>query len=114
MIYLSHLPIQGIKLQLLHILEGTDLGTLYKEGQFTDVLSMEDYIDTLITCLEVLPKEMIIHRTTGDGPKKILLAPLWSANKKLVLNSIHNKMEAEDCYQGKYYDYNKMDIVKEK
>jgi radical SAM protein, TIGR01212 family len=101
--YISILPIQGIKLQLLHILKGTDLGTMYENEEFTGVLSMEDYIDILISCIELLPPEMVLHRITGDGPKKLLLAPLWSANKKLVLNSIHNKMLAENHYQGKQY-----------
>ena len=58
-----------------------------------DILSMEDYIDLVITCLEYLPKELVIHRLTGDGPKKLLLAPLWSGNKKLVLNTLHHTMK---------------------
>ncbi len=101
--YISRLPIHGIKLQLLHILEGTDLGVLYKEGILTEVLSLEDYTDIVISCLELLPPEMIVHRITGDGPKKLLLAPLWSGNKKLVLNHIHHQMKVKDAYQGKYY-----------
>ncbi|MDD3172628.1 MAG: TIGR01212 family radical SAM protein [Herbinix sp.] len=99
--YISKLPIQGIKLQLLHILKGTDLGTLYEEGILTEVLSMEDYVDILISCLELLPENMIIHRITGDGPKRILLAPLWSTDKKSVLNRIHSRMKEIDSYQGK-------------
>jgi radical SAM protein (TIGR01212 family) len=102
--YISRLPIQGIKLQLLHILKGTDLGTLYEEGRFTQVLSLEDYVDLVISCLELLPGEIVIHRITGDGPKKLLLAPLWSGNKKLVLNLIHHRMKAGDSYQGKKYE----------
>jgi len=101
--YLGKLPIQGIKLQLLHILKGTNLGRLYEEGFFTGILTMEEYIDIVISCLECLPKEMVIHRITGDGPKKLLLAPLWSGNKKLVLNSIHKKMKERDTWQGKHY-----------
>ena len=101
--YISMLPVQGIKLQLLHVLKGTDLGTLYEEGDFTEVLSMEEYIDIVIACLELLPPEIIIHRITGDGPKKLLLAPLWSANKKLVLNRIHYDMKEGNHYQGKKY-----------
>ena len=99
--YVSTLPIQGIKLQLLHVLKGTDLGMLYEEGQFTDILSLEDYVDIVISCLEHLPKDIMIHRITGDGPKKLLLAPLWSANKKLVLNRIHSQMKERDTYQGR-------------
>lgn len=101
--YISKLPVQGIKLQLLHILKGTDLGTMYVEGKFTEILSLEDYITILIACLEILSEDIIIHRITGDGPKKLLLAPLWSSNKKLVLNSIHNKMKEVNSYQGKNY-----------
>lgn len=101
--YISKLPIQGVKLQLLHILKGTDLGTLYEEGRFKDILSLEEYVDIVISCLELLPKETVIHRITGDGPKKLLLAPLWSGNKKLVLNTIHSQMKVRDSYQGKKY-----------
>jgi radical SAM protein (TIGR01212 family) len=100
--YISTLPIKGIKLQLLHILKGTDLGTLYEAGLLSEYLSLEDYTDILISCIECLPEEIIIHRITGDGPKKLLLSPLWSANKKLVLNHIHNQMKERDTYQGKY------------
>jgi radical SAM protein (TIGR01212 family) len=101
--YLSKLPIQGIKIQLLHVLKGTDLGTLYEEGKFAEILSMEEYIDILISCLELLPKDLVIHRITGDGPKELLLAPLWSTNKKLVLNSIHHRMKERNSLQGKCY-----------
>ncbi|HKM00007.1 MAG TPA: TIGR01212 family radical SAM protein [Mobilitalea sp.] len=100
--YLAKLPIQGIKLQLLHILSGTELGRLYELGDFTGILTLDEYIDILISCLEHLPKELVIHRITGDGPKKLLLAPLWSGNKKLVLNSIHKEMKERDTWQGKY------------
>lgn len=99
--------VQGIKLQLLHILKGTDLGCLYlsrdKEDLGIDILSPEDYIELVITCLENLPKELVIHRLTGDGPKSILLAPDWSANKKLVLNTLHHMMKEADSWQGKQY-----------
>lgn len=100
--------VQGIKLQLLHILEGTDLGTLYKESltnkdMTIDVLSMEEYIELVITCLEHLPKDIVIHRLTGDGPKSILLAPMWSGNKRLVLNTLHQTMKETDSWQGKQY-----------
>lgn len=102
--YISKLPVQGIKLQLLHILKGTDLGKLYEEGKFRDVLSLDEYVDILIACLELLPSDLIVHRITGDGPKNLLIAPLWSANKKLVLNSIHHRMKEIDSYQGKNYN----------
>lgn len=82
----------GIKLQLLHILEGTDLAKDYRAGKF-QCLSMEEYGDLLAGCLAVLPEEMVIHRLTGDGAKKDLIAPLWSADKKKVLNYLKNRLE---------------------
>ncbi len=99
--------VHGIKLQLLHILEGTDLGCLYlsqHNGDLSiDILSMEDYIDLVIACLEHLPEKLVIHRLTGDGPKSILLAPNWSGNKRLVLNTLHRAMKEVDSWQGKRY-----------
>ena len=99
--YIGKLPIQGVKLQLLHVLRGTDLGMLYEEGSYTDLLSLEEYTDLVISCLELLPKELVIHRITGDGPKKLLLAPLWSADKKKVLNQIQSQLKQRDTWQGK-------------
>lgn len=78
----------GIKLQLLHVLAGTDLAELWRAGQ-VPVLELEDYARLLGRCLAVLPPDMVIHRLTGDGPKKDLLAPLWSGNKKRVLNYVN-------------------------
>ncbi len=104
--YISTLPVQGVKLQLLHVLKGTDLGSLYDNGKLSDTLSLEDYIDIVISCLELLPTDMVIHRLTGDGPKNLLLAPLWSGNKKLVLNRLHSQMKERDTYQGKFYNTN--------
>lgn len=98
--YLNTLPIQGIKLQLLHILKNTELATHIDE---LTIYSLEEYIDILLSCIEHLREEIIIHRITGDGPKKLLLAPLWSSNKKLVLNSIHKAMKERDSWQGKFY-----------
>ncbi len=74
----------GIKLQLLHVLKNTDLCDDYESGKF-DVLSMEDYIDILFNYVEILPENVVIHRLTGDGDKKLLVAPMWSADKKRVL-----------------------------
>ena len=96
--FLSVLPIQGIKLQLLHILKGTDLATQMNDFH---ILTLEEYIDLIIQCIEILPPHIVIHRLTGDGPKNLLLAPMWSANKKLVLNSIHKEMKLRDSWQGK-------------
>ncbi len=103
--YISTLPVQGIKLQLLHILKGTDLGRAYEEGILTELLTLDEYVDIVISCLELLPKELVIHRITGDGPKKLMLAPLWSCNKRLVLNRIHSQLKERDTYQGKFYNH---------
>lgn len=81
----------GIKLQLLHVLKGTDLAADYRAGKF-EVLSMEEYISILKDCLELIPEDTVVHRLTGDGPKKILIAPMWSADKKTVLNKINKEL----------------------
>lgn len=99
--YISKLPVQGIKLQLLHILKGTDLGDMYEADTFNTVLTMDEYIDIVIACLERLPKDIVIHRITGDGPGNQLLAPLWSRNKKLVLNRINHELKARNTWQGR-------------
>ena len=78
----------GIKLQLLHILEGTDLADEYRECK-VDVLSLEEYTSIIKHCVEIIPDNVVIHRLTGDGAKKDLIAPLWSADKMHVLNTIN-------------------------
>ena len=93
---------QGIKLQLLHVLEGTDLAEDYQKGTFQS-LTMEEYLDILFTCLQNLPPETIIHRITGDGPKNLLIAPTWSTNKKNVLNPIRREMKQRNIVQGQEY-----------
>lgn len=90
--------IQGIKLQLLHVLRGTDLE---KYQPYFKTLSLEEYVDLVITCIEQLPQDIVVHRITGDGPKTLLLAPLWSASKKTVMNTIHREMKQRDAWQGK-------------
>lgn len=79
--YVSKSGINGIKLQLLHVLRGTDLAVDYAAGKF-EVLTMEEYLKIIKKCLEIIPKNIVIHRLTGDGAKKDLIAPLWSADKK--------------------------------
>lgn len=81
----------GIKLQLLHILKGTDLAKDYFEHKF-DVLSLEEYTDIIAECVKIIPENVVIHRLTGDGAKKDLIAPLWSADKKKVLNTINKRL----------------------
>lgn len=85
----------GIKLQLLHILTGTKLAEIYNENPF-HVFTLEEYCQVVGDCLKVLPKETVIHRLTGDGPKKLLIAPLWSGNKKLVMNTMRKYIKELD------------------
>lgn len=102
--YLAHFSpaIDGIKLQLLHVLKGTDLFSLYEKHPFP-LFSMEEYIDFVITCVERLPPSMVIHRLTGDGPKKLLAAPAWSADKKRVLNALARRFRERGSWQGKAF-----------
>lgn len=100
--YLNTQPIQGIKLQLLHVLSGTDLALDYEAGKFT-TLTQDDYLNLLITCLEHLSPDIVIHRVTGDGPKDLLVAPTWSSSKRTVLNLLHHRMKEQKSWQGKAY-----------
>ena len=90
----------GIKLQLLHILKDTDLYEDYKKG-LVKPLTIEEYMDSLFACIERIPKNIVIHRITGDAPKNYLVEPLWSADKKTVLNTINKELEKRDIIQGK-------------
>ena len=102
--YIGESGVQGIKLQLLHVLKGTDLEREYLEGKF-QVMSLEDYIAVLEACIESLPPETVIHRLTGDGAKRSLIAPLWSADKKTVLNAINRAFDRDGIIQGaRVYD----------
>lgn len=100
--YLNRLPIRGIKLQLLHVLENTDLARDYRAGYF-EVLTQEEYLSILIDCLEHLRPDIVIHRLTGDGPKDLLIAPVWSSAKRTVLNTLHRRMKECGSWQGKQY-----------
>lgn len=90
--YVGRSGAKGIKLQLLHVLEGTDLAALWRAGR-VPMMELEDYARLLGRCLSVLPPDMVIHRLTGDGAKRDLLAPLWSADKKHVLNYVNNYLQ---------------------
>lgn len=90
----------GVKLQLLHVLKDTDLCSDYLAGKF-DVLSIEEYIELLCDCVEALPKNVVIHRLTGDGDKRLLVAPMWSADKKRVLNAINKAFRERNVTQGR-------------
>ena len=81
----------GIKLQLLHILKGTDLEAQYNDGKIK-TLTLDEYCDIICDCIKIIPKSVVIHRLTGDGAKKDLIAPLWSADKKNVLNTLNKRI----------------------
>lgn len=97
--YVGKSGVDGVKLQLLHVLRGTDLAKDYEDGLF-ETLSMEDYISILEECIRTLPPSVTIHRLTGDGDKKDLVAPLWSADKKRVLGAIQQAFERDNVIQG--------------
>ena len=82
----------GVKFHLLHVLRGTDLEAEYAAGKFR-CLTLEEYGELLKRCVDVLPEHIVVHRITGDGAKKDLIAPLWSADKKRVLNYLHRVLE---------------------
>lgn len=100
--YLNDQDIQGIKLQLLHILKGTDLAVRYEEDPF-HVFTMEEYVKLIPACVEILRPDLVIHRLTGDGPKDLLIEPRWSLEKRTVLNNIHREFRLQDTWQGKKY-----------
>ncbi|MCI9370908.1 MAG: TIGR01212 family radical SAM protein [Lachnospiraceae bacterium] len=97
--YINRFKIQGVKFQLLHVLKGTDLEQYYYERGF-HIYSMEEYADILFEAVEHLRKDIVIHRLTGDGPKKLLIAPLWSGNKRKVMNYIRDEMKRREIIQG--------------
>ena len=100
--YLNRSGVQGIKLQLLHILKGTDLDGFYREHPFY-VPDMEAYIRMLGKCIARLRPDLVIHRLTGDGPKELLRAPLWTGAKRTVLNRLNQYLKEQDIWQGKEY-----------
>ena len=100
--YIGRSGADGIKFQLLHVVKGTELAADYEAGKFR-VLSLEEYIRILEKCVESIPPEMVVHRLTGDGAKRNLIAPLWSADKKTVINTISHAFERDMIRQGKNY-----------
>lgn len=92
----------GIKLQLLHVLRNTDLAEDYLAGRFS-VMTLEEYLPLLADCVRRLPPDIVVHRITGDGPKNLLLAPLWTGNKRLVLNAITRYFKEEQVQQGELF-----------
>lgn len=100
--YITSFNISGIKLQLLHIIKNTDLHKLYINKPF-NVLSLDEYVNIIVSAIEILPPNIIIHRITGDGDRESLVEPRWSLNKKKVLNSINQELKKQESYQSKYY-----------
>lgn len=100
--YLNRSGTWGIKLQLLHVLQNTDLAKFYEQGDYLP-LSQDAYTDLVIDCLEHLAPNIVVHRLTGDGPKDSLLAPLWSLDKRGVLNTLHHTMKIRASYQGRLH-----------
>ncbi len=100
--YLNGLPIDGIKLQLLHVLKNTDLADIYIQNHF-HLPDLDEYLALLGQLISHLRPDIVVHRITGDGPKSLLIAPLWTGNKRLVLNRIQNYLKDADIWQGKHY-----------
>lgn len=101
--HLNQLGTWGVKLQLLHVLRDTAFAGYYHDGSYTP-LARDAYIDLVIACLEHLSPDIVIHRLTGDGPKDLLLAPLWSLDKRSVLNTLHHTMKLRAACQGRLYE----------
>ena len=99
--YVSTLPLQGIKLHMLHVLDNSPLGDYYNKNPFS-IFSEVDYIELLGKLIPIIPDTFVIHRLTGDGPREHLIAPTWTKNKRHVLNGIHKYFSSNNIYQGKY------------
>ena len=97
----------GIKLQLLHVLRDTKLYEMYQKEP-VKIFSMEEYTELLCRCIEIIPKNVVIHRMTGDGDKRLLIEPMWSGNKKVVLNYINKAFSEKDIVQGCKAEENNM------
>ncbi|AWZ49614.1 TIGR01212 family radical SAM protein [Clostridiaceae bacterium 14S0207] len=98
--YLSKMDIQGIKLHLLHLMENTQLVKLYEQGKLK-FMERDEYIDIICKSVALLPQSIVIHRLTGDAPRKSLIGPMWSLKKWEILNAIDRRFIEEDIYQGK-------------
>ena len=97
--YVNTLPVNGVKLSMLHVLKNTDLARIYENEPFF-TFDLDSYTDLILLCIKQLRKDIVIHRLTGDGPKDLLIAPKFSLNKRLVLNTIHQKCKRYQIYQG--------------
>lgn len=101
--HLNLVKIDGVKLQLLHVLKGTDLAAMYQNGDYMP-LSMDEYVNLITDCIGHLSNNIVIHRLTGDAPRKLLLAPAWSMDKKRVLNAITGTLEKRGITQGCFHN----------
>lgn len=97
--YIGRSGVEGIKLHLLHVLRGTDLAEEYRQGAF-EVMTLAEYISAVEACIRRLPRQVVLHRLTGDGAKRDLIAPLWSGDKKRTLNALHSAFVRDDIEQG--------------
>jgi hypothetical protein len=100
--YLAGLPVHGVKIHLLYVVEDTPLALLYRKGEY-ECLSRDDYMGLVIAFLELLPPSMVIHRLTGDPIASELVAPEWAKDKMTNLNLIRKVLEERDTWQGKKY-----------
>lgn len=103
--FIANTGTQGIKLHLLHLLKGTGLEEIYLREKF-QLMSMEDYVEMIVDCIEIIPESMVIHRITGDGPRDTLIGPKWSLKKFEVINAIEHLMMDKNTWQGKKYTPN--------
>lgn len=104
--YINRFPVQGVKLQLMHVIENTHLAYLYNNNEYVP-LEKDEYLDILTTCITELRPDIVVHRFTGDGKKETLLAPLWSLKKGDIMNSFHQKLKNENLRQGQFFELNK-------
>ena len=100
--YLNRIDIQGIKIHLLHVMKNTALGRLYMKSPFP-ILTLEEYRDIVVEQIEILNPNIIIHRLTGDSPRDLLIEPLWSLKKFVVMNEIDKKLRSTGSFQGIKY-----------
>lgn len=99
----ASLPIQGLKIHLLHLMQDTPLAKIYAKNLFP-FLTQDEYVDLVVDILEIIPPDVVIHRLTGDSPRDLLIGPKWSLNKWEVLNSIDERLTLRNTWQGQYYN----------
>jgi len=100
--YIAHSGAKGVKFHLLHLMKQTPMEKVYEKGEL-EFLSQEDYIELITRGITMIPKEMVVHRLTGDAPRELLIGPMWSLNKWEVLNSIDKALKDNDLWQGKNF-----------